>query len=69
MVYTSIKYGVGTGDVAPFVGHNAFLRDGEAHRDQILSFPLQNAATRPMRQLRLPPRRPPRTKNRTCCRP
>jgi hypothetical protein len=26
MVYTSIKYGVGTGDVAPFVGHNAFLR-------------------------------------------
>lgn len=29
---------------------NAFLTDGEAHRDQILSFPLQNAATRPMRQ-------------------
>lgn len=28
---------------------NAFLTDGEAHRDQILSFPLQNAATRPMR--------------------
>ncbi|KAL5351998.1 hypothetical protein ACLOAV_003862 [Pseudogymnoascus australis] len=26
IVYTSIKYGVGTGDVAPFVGHNAFLR-------------------------------------------
>lgn len=26
VVYTSIKYGVGTGDVAPFVGHNAFLR-------------------------------------------
>lgn len=26
LVYTSIKYGVGTGDVAPFVGHNAFLR-------------------------------------------
>jgi len=29
---------------------NAFLTDGEAHREQILSFPLQNAATRPMRQ-------------------
>ncbi|KAK0392498.1 hypothetical protein NLU13_1993 [Sarocladium strictum] len=26
IVYTAIKYGVGTGDVAPFVGHNAFLR-------------------------------------------
>lgn len=26
MVYTSIRYAVGTGDVAPFVGHNAFLR-------------------------------------------
>lgn len=26
LVYTSIKYGVGTGDVGPFVGHNAFLR-------------------------------------------
>ncbi|KAM0227015.1 hypothetical protein ACHAPO_011899 [Fusarium lateritium] len=26
VVYTAIKYGVGTGDVAPFVGHNAFLR-------------------------------------------
>lgn len=25
-VYCSIKYGVGIGDVAPFVGHNAFLR-------------------------------------------
>lgn len=29
---------------------NAFLTEGETHRDQILSFPLQNAATRPMRQ-------------------
>ncbi|KAH7120443.1 hypothetical protein B0J13DRAFT_680698 [Dactylonectria estremocensis] len=26
IVYTAIKHGVGTGDVAPFVGHNAFLR-------------------------------------------
>ncbi|KAK6069768.1 hypothetical protein SCUP234_10523 [Seiridium cupressi] len=26
IVYTAIKYGVGTGDVSPFVGHNAFLR-------------------------------------------
>jgi len=26
IVYTSIKYGVGSGDVAPFVGHNAFIR-------------------------------------------
>ncbi|CZS85709.1 unnamed protein product [Fusarium graminearum] len=26
VIYTAIKYGVGTGDVAPFVGHNAFLR-------------------------------------------
>jgi hypothetical protein len=26
LVYTAIKYSVGTGDVAPFVGHNAFLR-------------------------------------------
>ncbi|KAF7552227.1 hypothetical protein G7Z17_g4476 [Cylindrodendrum hubeiense] len=26
VVYTAIKYGVGTGDVSPFVGHNAFLR-------------------------------------------
>lgn len=26
IVYTAIKYSVGTGDVAPFVGHNAFLR-------------------------------------------
>lgn len=26
IVYTSIKYGVGCGDVAPFVGHNAFIR-------------------------------------------
>jgi cellulose synthase/poly-beta-1,6-N-acetylglucosamine synthase-like glycosyltransferase len=26
IVYSSIKYGVGIGDVAPFVGHNAFLR-------------------------------------------
>lgn len=29
---------------------NAFLNDGAAHPDLILSFPLQNAATRPMRQ-------------------
>jgi membrane glycosyltransferase len=26
VVYTAIKYGVGSGDVSPFVGHNAFLR-------------------------------------------
>ncbi|KAJ5593912.1 uncharacterized protein N7459_000120 [Penicillium hispanicum] len=26
VIYTAIKYGVGSGDVAPFVGHNAFLR-------------------------------------------
>ncbi|KAK7421131.1 hypothetical protein QQZ08_010060 [Neonectria magnoliae] len=26
VIYTAIKYGVGTGDIAPFVGHNAFLR-------------------------------------------
>ncbi|KAL1878422.1 hypothetical protein Plec18167_004494 [Paecilomyces lecythidis] len=26
VVYTAIKYGVGCGDVSPFVGHNAFLR-------------------------------------------
>jgi len=26
IVYTAIKYGVGCGDVSPFVGHNAFLR-------------------------------------------
>ncbi|KKY13699.1 hypothetical protein UCRPC4_g06949 [Phaeomoniella chlamydospora] len=26
LVYTSIKYAVGSGDYAPFVGHNAFLR-------------------------------------------
>ncbi|KAJ5160387.1 uncharacterized protein N7482_007391 [Penicillium canariense] len=26
VVYTAIKYGVGGGDVSPFVGHNAFLR-------------------------------------------
>lgn len=26
VVYTSIKYGVGCGDVAHFVGHNAFIR-------------------------------------------
>ncbi|GAM90823.1 hypothetical protein ANO11243_088680 [Dothideomycetidae sp. 11243] len=26
LVYTSITFGVGGGDVAPFVGHNAFLR-------------------------------------------
>ncbi|PMD21641.1 hypothetical protein NA56DRAFT_625597 [Hyaloscypha hepaticicola] len=26
IVYSSIKYGVGCGDVAPFVGHNAFIR-------------------------------------------
>ncbi|KAL4888330.1 glycosyl transferase family group 2-domain-containing protein [Aspergillus ambiguus] len=26
VVYTAIKYGVGSGDVAPFVGHNAFIR-------------------------------------------
>jgi hypothetical protein len=26
LVYTSIRYSVGSGDVAPFVGHNAFLR-------------------------------------------
>lgn len=26
IVYTAIKYGVGIGDVSPFVGHNAFLR-------------------------------------------
>ena len=25
-MYSSIKYGVGCGDVAPFVGHNAFIR-------------------------------------------
>ncbi|KAK9773307.1 hypothetical protein SCAR479_10036 [Seiridium cardinale] len=25
IVYTAIEYGVGTGDVSPFVGHNAFL--------------------------------------------
>lgn len=25
-MYSSIKYGVGSGDVAPFVGHNAFIR-------------------------------------------
>ncbi|KAH6999207.1 glycosyl transferase family group 2-domain-containing protein [Ilyonectria sp. MPI-CAGE-AT-0026] len=26
VVYTAIRYGVGSGDVAPFVGHNAILR-------------------------------------------
>jgi len=26
MVYSQIKYAVASGDVAPFVGHNAFLR-------------------------------------------
>ncbi|RHZ63639.1 uncharacterized protein CDV56_109291 [Aspergillus thermomutatus] len=26
VIYTAIKYGVGSGDVSPFVGHNAFLR-------------------------------------------
>lgn len=26
MVYTEIKYAVASGDIAPFVGHNAFLR-------------------------------------------
>jgi len=26
LVYTSIKFAVGSGDLAPFVGHNAFLR-------------------------------------------
>ena len=26
IIYTAIKYAVGTGDLAPFVGHNAFLR-------------------------------------------
>jgi len=26
LVYTSIRYSIGCGEVAPFVGHNAFLR-------------------------------------------
>lgn len=26
MVYTAIKFTIGSGEVAPFVGHNAFLR-------------------------------------------
>ncbi|KAF4970250.1 hypothetical protein FZEAL_10085 [Fusarium zealandicum] len=26
VIYTAIKYGCGQGDIAPFVGHNAFLR-------------------------------------------
>lgn len=26
LVYTSIRFSIGSGEVAPFVGHNAFLR-------------------------------------------
>jgi hypothetical protein len=26
LVYTSIRYSIGCGEVAPFVGHNAFLQ-------------------------------------------
>lgn len=26
MVYTSIRFSIGCGEIAPFVGHNAFLR-------------------------------------------
>lgn len=26
MVYTAIRFSIGSGEVAPFVGHNAFLR-------------------------------------------
>lgn len=26
LVYTAIRFSVGSGEVAPFVGHNAFLR-------------------------------------------
>ena len=32
MVYTTIRFSIGAGEVAPFVGHNAFLRwAGKSH--------------------------------------
>lgn len=32
MVYTAICFAIGSGEVAPFVGHNAFLRWAGASR-------------------------------------
>jgi hypothetical protein len=42
LVYSSIRYSIGSGEVAPFVGHNAFLR-WQGKQSRIYSAPFFNA--------------------------
>lgn len=50
LIYSSIRYSIGSGETAPFVGHNAFLRwpgeKTEENQNQALYFKAQRPKTR-----------------------